>query len=103
MKPSTPVITLLAGTALGVAVLVASMVQTPSAAPVNFYAGDVACQAPAPPSRSPASSAAAVVTLPPPSSSTPTASASPTVSSVPTTAPAVSGTVPADADYAAQV
>lgn len=102
MKPSTPVITLLAGTALGVAVLVASMVQTPSAAPVNYAATSPASGGTTVPLPAPASSAA-VVTLPPPASSTPTASASPTVSSVPTTAPAVSGTVPADADYAAQV
>jgi hypothetical protein len=106
MKPSTPVITLLAGTALGVAVLVASTLQTPSAAPVNYAATSPASAGTTVTLPAPASSAA-VVTLPPPASSsaasTPTASASPTVSSVPTTAPAVSGTVPADADYAAQV
>ena len=39
MKPSTPVITLLGGTTLGVVVLVASIIQTPSgAAPVNYAA-----------------------------------------------------------------
>jgi hypothetical protein len=88
MKPTTPVITLLSGTTLGAAVLVASMLSTPSAAPVNHAA--------------PASSAAAV-TLPPPAPSTPMAAATPAVTSVPTTAPAVSGTVPADADYAARI
>jgi hypothetical protein len=107
MKPSTPVITLLGGTTLGVVVLVASIIQTPSgAAPVNYAAtspagGGTTVTQPAP------ASSAAVVTLPPPASSaatsTPTASATPTVSSIPTTAPAVSGTVPANADYAAQV
>jgi hypothetical protein len=39
MKISTPVITLLSGTTLGAAVLVASIVQTPSGAePVNYAA-----------------------------------------------------------------
>jgi hypothetical protein len=102
MRPSTPVITLLSGAALGVAVLVASTLQTSSAAPVNPYAATspasagTAATLPAP------ASSGAVVTPPPASSaatSTPTAPAS----SIPTTAPAVSGTVPADADYAAQV
>ena len=106
MRPSTPVLTLLGGTALGVAVLVASMLQTPSAVPVNYAATSPASAGTTVTLPAPASSAT-VVTLPPPASSaassTPTASASPTVSSVPTTAPAVSGTVPADADYAAQV
>src|ERR1700730_13887224 len=103
MKPSTPVITLLAGATLGVAVLVASTLQTSSAAPVNYAATSPASAGTTVTLPAPASSAA-VVTLPPPASSsatsTPTASASPTV---PSTAPAVSGTVPADADYAAQV
>ena len=118
MRPSTPVLTLLGGTALGVAVLVASMLQTPSALPVNYAATSPASAGttvtlPAPASSAtvvtlpPPASSATIVTLPPPASSaassTPAASASPTVSSVPTTAPAVSGTVPADADYAAQV
>jgi hypothetical protein len=103
MKPSTPVITLLAGTALGVAVLVASTLQTSSAAPVNPYAATSPASAGTTvTSPGPASSAAGVVTPAAGSSavtSTPTASAT----SIPTTAPAVSGTVPADADYAAQV
>jgi serine/threonine-protein kinase len=106
MKPSTPVITLLAGTTLGVAVLVASMLQTSSAAPVNYAATSPASTGTTVTLPVPASSTA-IVTLTPPASSvatsTPTASASPTVSSVPTTAPVVSGTVPAGADYAAQV
>jgi len=109
MKPSTPVITLLGGAALGVAILVASTLQTPSAAPVNPYA---ATSSPAGATVTlPASApSTAIVSLTPSASSaaasTPTASASPTVptvSSVPTTAPAVSGTVPDDADYGAQV
>jgi hypothetical protein len=103
MKPSTPVITLLAGTALGVAVLIASTLQTSSAAPVNPYAATSPASAgttvtlPAP------ASSGAVVTLPAPASSAATSTPTASASSIPTTAPAVSGTVPADADYAAQV
>ena len=104
MKPSTPVITLLGGTTLGVAVLVASLLQTPSgAAPVNYAATSPTSAGTTVTLPSPAASGS-VVTLPSPASSsaTPTASATP-AASIPTTAPAVSGTVPANADYAAQV
>src|ERR1700722_9827953 len=103
MKPSTPVITLLAGAALGVAVLVASTLQTSSAAPVNPYAATSPTSAgttvtlPAP------ATSGAVVTLPPSASSAATSTPTAPASSIPTTAPAVSGTVPPDADYAAQV
>jgi hypothetical protein len=107
MRPTTPVITLLSGTALGVAVLVASLLQTPSAAPVNYAATSPASSGA--PVTLPRPASSAVVSLTPSPSlssaatSTPTASASPTVSFIPTTAPAVSGTVPDDADYGAQV
>jgi hypothetical protein len=107
MKPSTPVITLLGGAALGVAILVASTLQTSSAAPVNPYAATSPSSAGTTVTLPVSAPSTAVVTLTPSASSaatsTPTASASPTVSSVPTTAPAVSGTVPDDADYGAQV
>lgn len=107
MKPSTPVITLLGGAALGVAILVASTLQTPSAAPVNPYAATSPAGAGTTVTLPASAPSTAIVPLTPSASpavsSTPTASASPTVSSVPTTAPAVSGTVPADADYGAQV
>ena len=97
-----PVITLLSGAALGVAVLVASVFSTSSAPRVNYAATSPAA-AGTPASPAPASSAT-VVTLPPPSSSTaasgPTASATPTAA---TTAPPVYANVPADADYAARV
>jgi hypothetical protein len=109
MKPATPVITLLVGTALGVAVLIASTLQTPSAAPLSY--GAPAPASSGTPVTLPRPASSVVVSLtPPPSSaaaSTPAASASPTFSppfsSIPTTAPAVSGTVPDDADYGAQV
>jgi len=100
MKISTPIITLLGGTALGVAVLVASIVQTPSgAAPVSYGATSAASAgtngtspAPAP---APASSAAVVTS--------PSASSTPTASAIPTTPPPVPGPVPTNANYAAQV
>ena len=102
MKPSTPVITLLGGAALGVAVLVASTLQTSSAAPVNPYAATSPTSAGTTVTQPAPASSGAVVTLPSASSAaTSTPPASP--SSIPTTAPAVSGTVPPDADYAAQV
>ena len=101
MKPSTPFITLLGGTTLGVAVLVASILQTPSgAAPVNPYAAtSPASSGTTVTLPAPASSAAAAVTPSSAASSTSTAPAT----SIPTTAPAVPGPVPTDADYAAQV
>src|SRR3984957_9203321 len=99
MKIPTPVITLLGGTTLGVVVLVASIVQTPSgAAPVNYGAttaasagaGGSAVATPAP------ASSAAVVT-------SPSASSTPTASAIPTTPPPAPGPVPTNANYAAQV
>jgi len=102
MKIPTSVITLLGGTALGVAVLIASIVQTPSgAAPVNYAAtspasaGTSGTNGTSVTSPAPASSAAAV-----PSSSS---AASSTPSAIPTTPPPVPGPVPSNANYAAQV
>ena len=103
MKPSTPVITLLAGAALGVAVLVASTLQTSSAAPVNPYAATSPASAGTTATLPAPASSGAVVTLPPSASSAATSTPTASAASIPTTAPAVSGTVPANADYAAQV
>jgi len=103
MKPSTPVITLLAGAALGVAVLVASTLQTSSAAPVNPYAATSPASAGTTATLPAPASSGAVVTLPPSASSAATSTPTASATSIPTTAPAVSGTVPASADYAAQV
>ena len=103
MKPSTPVITLLGGAALGVAVLVASTLQTSSAAPVNPYAATSPASAGSTVTLPAPATSGAVVTLPPPASSAATSTPTASPSSIPTTAPAVSGTVPPDADYAAQV
>jgi hypothetical protein len=68
MKRNTPLITLLTGAALGVVLLVASMLQTPTTAPAG-YSSTVT-----PSSGSPASSApAAPASSPAPSSASPTA------------------------------
>jgi hypothetical protein len=108
MKIPTSVITLAGGTALGVAVLVASIVQTPSgAAPVSYGAtspasagtngtSGTAVTSPAP---APASSAAGVTSTSP----SPSSAASSTPSVIPTTPPPVPGPVPTNANYAAQV
>jgi hypothetical protein len=84
MKRNTPLITLLTGAALGVALLIASMLSTPTA-PTRYTAAATP---------TPVTSA---VTSSPPASSPPT-SPSPTAS----TAPAVV-TAPAKADYAGEV
>ena len=47
MKRNTPLITLLAGAALGVVLLVASMLTTPSSAPANYSAAAASSAAPA--------------------------------------------------------
>ncbi len=85
MKRNTPLITLLTGAALGVILLIASMLSTPSKAPTSY-------SAPATPA--PASTAAAQSS---PASATPTAAATPT----PTATALV--TAPAKADYAGEV
>jgi len=86
MRRNTPLITLLTGAGLGVVLLIASMLSTPSKAPAGYSA---AATSP------PASSAAAQ-----PASASATATPSPESSSA--TAPAVV-TAPAKADYAGQV
>ena len=86
MRRNTPLITLLTGAALGVILLIASMLSTPSKAPTGYTAGAT------PP---PASSAATQ-----PSSASATATPSPASASA--TAPAVV-TAPDKADYAGRV
>ena len=82
MKRNTPLITLLTGAALGVVLLVASMLATPAKTPTSY-------SAPATPA--PASTAA-----------TPSSPASPATASPSPTAPAVV-TAPTQADYAGEV
>ena len=87
MKRNTPLITLLAGAALGVILLIASMLSTPSKAPTGYTAA--ATPTPASAAATPASPASSS------SASAPPASASPTAT------PLV--TAPARADYAGEV
>ena len=67
MKRNTPLITLLTGAALGVVLLVASMLQTPTKAPAGYSSTA------APSSASPATSAPASSPAPAPTSASPTA------------------------------
>jgi hypothetical protein len=87
MKRNTPLITLLTGAALGVALLIASMLSTPSKAPAGYSAAT---------SSSPASTASATPTT------TATAVATPSSASPTPTATAYVN-APARADYAGEV
>ena len=86
MKRNTPLITLLAGAALGVILLVASMLSTPSSTPVSYSAAAASSAAP--------SSAAASSPAPAVTESSP---ASPATSSA---APAESSAAPAESSEA---
>jgi len=86
MRRNTPLITLLTGAALGIVLLIASMLSTPSKAPAGYSAAATP---------SPASSAA-------PQPSPASATATPSPASPSATAPAVV-TAPAKADYAGRV
>ena len=85
MKRNTPLITLLAGAALGVILLVASMLSTPSGAPVSYSAAAASSAAP--------SSAAA-------SSPAPAVTESSPASSATSAAPAESSAAPAESSEA---
>ena len=89
MKRNTPLITLLAGAALGVILLIASMLSTPSKAPTGYTAAATPTPASATATVRPSSPASSS-----PASSSP-ASASPTATAV--------VTAPARADYAGEV
>ena len=100
MKRNTPLITLLTGAVLGVVLLVASMMATPSGTPVNYSAAaassaapsSAAASSPAPAESSPATSAA-------PSES----SEAPGPSSAEPEAPEPTRTTPTRADFAGRV
>ena len=85
MKRNTPLITLLAGAAFGVILLVASMLSTPSNTPVSYSAAAASSAAP--------SSAAASSPAPAVTESSPASSAAPAESSA---APAESSAAPAE-------
>jgi hypothetical protein len=101
MRRNTPLITLLVGAALGVVLLVASMLATPSGALPASYSAAAASAAPAPSSAAASSPAAAE------SSGAPEQSAEPAESSAPPSAPAPSPaptrTTPTRADFTGRV
>jgi hypothetical protein len=87
MKRNTPLITLLTGAALGVALLIASMLSTPSKAPAGYNAAAT----PTPASTASATSAPAATAVATPSSASPTPTAT------------AYANAPARADYAGEV
>jgi hypothetical protein len=93
MKRNTPLITLLAGAALGVVLLVASMLTTPSSAQPNYSAAAASSAAPA---ESSASAATESSEAPEPAESSATASA-------PAAAPSPARTTPTRADFTGRV
>jgi hypothetical protein len=107
MRRNTPLITLLTGAALGVIVLVASMLSTPSSTPVSYSAAATSSPA-SPAAATPASTSAPAAT--PASTSAPAtepslAPSSPAVSSSAAAAPAPAPAAksPAKATYAGRV
>jgi serine/threonine-protein kinase len=99
MKRNTPLITLLVGAALGVVLLVATMLATPSSAPLNYSAAAASSAAPAE-SATPAESAApAESTAPAPTES----SEAPEQSPAAAPSPAPTRTTPTWADFAGRV
>ena len=93
MKRNTPLITLLAGAALGVVLLVASMLTTPSSAQPNYSA---AAASSATPAESSASAPTESSEAPEPAESSATASA-------PAAAPSPARTTPTRADFTGRV
>jgi hypothetical protein len=93
MKRNTPLITLLAGAALGVVLLVASMLTTPSSAQPNYSAAAAS-------SATPAESATSVPTE---SSEAPEPAESSAAASAPAAAPSPARTTPTRADFTGRV
>jgi hypothetical protein len=94
MKRNTPLITLLVGAALGVVLLVATMLATPSSAlPASYSAAAASSAAPAPSSPAPAESSEAPEQSAEPAESSPAAAPS----------PAPTRTTPTRADFAGRV
>lgn len=93
MKRNTPLITLLAGAALGVVLLVASMLTTPSSAQPNYSAAAASSAAPAE-SATPA---------PAESSEAPEPAESSATASAPAAAPSPARTTPTRADFTGRV
>jgi len=107
MKITMPLVTLLSGAAVGVAVLIASTLSTPATPSVRNQAATVPAPAPTVIVTLPPASSATVVTLPPPASSASAAAAAVPATAAATvpataspTAPAVRPTAPASSPYA---
>lgn len=96
MKRNTPLITLLAGAALGVILLVASMLSTPSNTPVSYSAAAASSAAPAESSAAPAESSQAPEESPAESSAAVSAPAA-------APSPEPTRTTPTRANYAGRV
>jgi len=94
MKRNTPLITLLTGAVLGVVLLIATMLATPSSAPLNYSAAAASSAAPASSAASAESATA--------SSPAPAATESPT-SPAAAPSPAPTRTTPTRADFAGRV
>jgi hypothetical protein len=92
MRRNTPLITLLTGAALGVVLLVASMLATPSGKPASYSAAAAAATS------APATSAPASATSPPVTESSPSSPPSPAAAS-----PTTVTTSPVNATYAGRV
>lgn len=95
MRRNTPLITLLTGAALGVALLISTMLATPSSAPLNYSAAAASSAAPAE-SVAPAESASASPTAPAPTESSEAAEQS-------SASPAPARTTPTRADFTGRV
>jgi len=100
MKIARPLVTLLSGAAVGVAVLIASTLSTPATPSVRNQAATVPAPAPTVIVTLPPASSATVVTLPPPASSAPAAAPTTTPATAATIAPAVTPTASASSPYA---
>ena len=100
MKITMPLVTLLSGAAVGVAVLIASTLSTPATPSVRNQAATVPAPAPTVIVTLPPASSATVVTLPPPASSAPAAAPTTTPATAATIAPAVTPTASASSPYA---
>jgi len=100
MKIAMPLVTLLSGAAVGVAVLIASTLSTPATPSVRNQAATVPAPAPTVIVTLPPASSATVVTLPPPASSAPAAAPTTTPATAATIAPAVTPTASASSPYA---
>ena len=97
MKRNTPLVTLLAGAALGVILLISSMLADPSGTPVSYSAAAASSSA-APSSAAPAESSAASSPAPAESSAAPSESAPASAPS-----PEPTRTTPTRADYTGRV